>query len=249
MISYLMPARDAMGTIEAAVRSVCRMMAPSDQFIIIDDASSDGTSEYVRRLSQNTPNVVSVRNERQGGVALSLNLGLSLASQTFVARIDADDICLPWRRDLDLNQMNHGYDFGFSAAILFGAGMRWPLPQYAPEIRPENLLRVLASGNPFVHSTMIARRQALLDLDGYSSLPAEDYDLWIRAAEAGYRFSRTPVPKILYRVHAGQVTAGKDWGERTVVMPSKDALIKKLGHHDKADGESLLAKIARISRR
>jgi len=244
-----MPARNAIDTIKAAVRSVCSLMSPSDQLIIVDDASSDGTSEYLLQLSQSSPNVILARNERQGGVASSLNLGLSLASQTFVARIDADDICFPWRRRLDLNQMNHGNDFGFSAAILFGAGMRWPLPQYSPEIRPDALLNVLASGNPFVHSTMIARRQALLDLDGYSSLPAEDYDLWIRAAEAGYRFSRTPIPKILYRVHKGQVTAEKGWRESSVVLPTKDALVKKLGYHDQPEGESFLSKIARISRR
>lgn len=249
LISYLMPARDAIGTIPFAIKSVLAVMTPHDQLVIVDDASTDGTSDIIQRFSQSSPNITVVRNEQQLGVANSLNVGLSRCSEAFVGRIDADDVCLPWRRNLDLNQIKNGFDFGFSAAILFGEGMRWPLPQYSPEIKAGDLLQRLASGNPFVHSTMIARRDALSSLNGYTSLPAEDYDLWIRAAEAGFRFSRTPIPKILYRVHPSQVTSGSDWIERSKALPSRDALIDRLGVQYEDKGEGFLSKIARISRR
>jgi len=238
-----------MPTIARAVRSVCDIMSAGDELIVIDDASSDGTSEFLAGASIRRREVRVLRNEVRQGVAVSLNLGLKNSQHAFIGRIDADDVCLPWRRSLDLHQIRRGCDFGFSAAVLFGSGMRWPLPQYSPDIKVENLLRTLAVANPFVHSTMIARRDAIVDLGGYSPVPAEDYDLWIRAAEKGYRFTRSPIPKILYRVHAGQLTAAGDWVMESRKLPSRDSLIRKLGEEPQDLPISILGRIARVSKK
>lgn len=244
-----MPARNALLTIRAAVDSVTSIMRGSDELIVVDDASTDGTSEFLSQYTTNHRNVRIFRNSSQLGVAKSLNAGLARSSQSYVGRIDADDICLPWRRSIDVWQMSKGCDLGFSSSILFGPGMRWPLPQWSLEVKPDQLLPMLAVSNPFVHSTMVARKSSLEALGGYAFIPAEDYDLWIRAAEAGFRFTRSAIPKILYRVHPGQLTAQEGWQVKSEDLPVRDELLRKLSLPEASQRESLLGKIARLSRR
>ena len=65
--------------------------------------------------------------------------------------------------------------------------------------------------NPVCHPTMLATRDIIDRVGGYRSVPAEDYDLWIRVASAGGRIRRLASWGLLYRIHPGQVTGNKAW--------------------------------------
>lgn len=211
MFSYLMPARNASAHLRASVDSVLRMLKDGDELIVVEDASEDDTLKILMEYCDTSGRLIVVQNETRLGVARSLNAGLQVARNELVSRIDADDISLPWRRNLDWKQIEKGADFCFSSAILFGEGLRWPLPQMPRRRFRPGLLEELSVSNPFVHSTMTARKAAILYLGAYRETPAEDYDLWLRAARAGFKFSREPIPTVLYRVHPSQVTASPEW--------------------------------------
>jgi len=206
-----MPARNAEQYITSSVESVLRILKDEDELIVVNDSSSDGTPEILRQFSESNARVRLISNPVRLGVAKSLNRGIELARNPFISRMDADDICLPWRRRLDERQLNAGSDFCFSTAILFGENLRWPIPQFPRRKFNPDLLSELKASNPFVHSTMSGRKAAIVSLGGYQEKSAEDYDLWLRAANAGFRFSREPIPTVLYRVHSNQVTASAEW--------------------------------------
>jgi hypothetical protein len=87
------------------------------------------------------------------------------------------------------------------------------VPQPPIHLNHEESGLYLAVNNPFVHSTMLARRDALKTLSGYAELIAEDYELWIRAWTTGFRFSRMATYGILYRVHPSQVSQAPKFNE------------------------------------
>jgi glycosyltransferase involved in cell wall biosynthesis len=78
-----------------AVDSILRQSFDGFEFLILDDGSTDGSADYLRRLTD--PRVRLVRNETNLGLTRSLNGGLDLAGGEFIARMDADDVVMPER--------------------------------------------------------------------------------------------------------------------------------------------------------
>lgn len=209
-ISFVMPVKNGGPYLRNAVVSTLNILDSSDELVIINDGSSDGTHEFISNHVQDR-RLVYLRNETSLGVAESLNIAIRASRNEFIARMDADDVSLPWRRKIGERLLRKGADFAFTNAVLFGSGTRIPLPQWPQRWHLQNLNVVLASKNPFVHSTMFARKESISGLGLYRSVMAEDLDLWRRAADAGMNFNYSQIPTILYRVHSAQLTASTDW--------------------------------------
>lgn len=209
-VSFILPVYNAEPYIRSSLMSTIKLMKPGDELIVVDDCSKDGSLREIEKLSKSWSFQIH-SNSSNLGVAASLNKAISFASNEVLARMDADDINLPWRRKVGLRQIKSGADFGFSSAILFGPSLRTAMPKPPIFINQDELAHRLSLTNPFVHSTLFAKKGALTALGGYRNLAAEDHDLWQRAAEAGFRFSHSNIPTILYRVHPSQVTASEKW--------------------------------------
>jgi glycosyltransferase involved in cell wall biosynthesis len=202
-LSVLIPARNAAATVESAVRSTLRALPADAEVLVLDDASSDGTGELVRGIGD--PRVRVIVADTNLGVARGLARLLDEARGEVVARMDADDVCLPTRFHAQLAALDRGADLVFSTFQVIGAGLR--LPALPVAFGPEAGRLALLLDCPYPHSTALARRETLLAVGGYRVSVAEDYDLWLRAAAAGSRIVRLARPGILLRVSATQVTA------------------------------------------
>jgi glycosyltransferase involved in cell wall biosynthesis len=86
--------------LKAAVDSILAQTFHDFEFLIIDDASTDGTPKFLASLTD--PRVRVVRNETNLGLTRSLNRGLKLARGELIARQDADDWSTPDRLELQL---------------------------------------------------------------------------------------------------------------------------------------------------
>jgi glycosyltransferase involved in cell wall biosynthesis len=210
-LSVLIPARNAADTIESALRSTLRALPDDAEVLVLDDASSDRTPELVRGMGDRRVKLT-VAPENLG-VAGSLAQLLDLAEGDLVARMDADDVCLPGRFRAQFAALEqHGADLVFSTFQVIGAGLR--LPALPVPLGPEAGRLALLLDNPYPHSTALARRSALVDAGGYRASVAEDYDLWLRAATAGARIVRLGRAGILLRVSDRQVTADPGYRDR-----------------------------------
>src|SRR5204863_9107060 len=67
------------------------------EFVIVDDRSTDATADIVRRWAARDPRIVPITLERRLGLSGALNRGLEVARAEYVARHDADDICVGGR--------------------------------------------------------------------------------------------------------------------------------------------------------
>lgn len=161
-----------------------------------------------------TPNLASypqcqVMSIPKSGISAALNAGVVKAKHEWIVRMDGDDVCHPRRFHwTDAFLANHpNVDVVGGAAVKFGAiSPRWePPPQSTREIREE----LLHSGYALAHPAITMKRNALLDVGGYSSEfdGLEDLDLWLRLLGEGGEIVGVDEPAVFYRVHAAQASS------------------------------------------
>lgn len=95
LISVLLPARNAAQTLRPAIRSVLRQTLANFELIILDDTSTDGSPDIARDFRDER--VLVLPAEGAPGLVARLNQGIEAARGTFIARMDADDVCFPER--------------------------------------------------------------------------------------------------------------------------------------------------------
>jgi glycosyltransferase involved in cell wall biosynthesis len=212
ILSVLMPCFNAVKTISKAVLSTLRAMPENSELLVMLDGCTDGTAAQLEKIVDRRLKVYN--SEINLGVAKATNDLLSKSSSRYIARMDADDVCFPNRFISQIKTMNsENLDFLFGNVVLFGSGIPLGLaiPQLPTKISSEEATLALVIACPFIHSTMIGRRTSLLELQGYRPLPAEDYDLWIRAATASMKLAKSRNYVVGRRIHAGQVMNNPQW--------------------------------------
>jgi hypothetical protein len=123
--------------------------------------------------------------------------------------MDADDIALPQRFERQLNWLEEtGADLTGSWAKCFGG---WPRRTLKPYLSDDAIKTEMLFKSPFVHPTVVLRGSLAKRLK-YEPKVAEDYDLWVRAANGGYKMCNCPEVLLLYRTHSMQITS-KHLGE------------------------------------
>ena len=208
----VMPAKNAESTITSALRSTLRNLPKDSKVVVWNDGSTDQTLNSVDRVSDSRVEIISSPNSVGGGAARA-----ALLQQTdseFVANMDADDYCLPWRFSLQQKHI-HDLDISFTATIKFGDRLRSLRPTSPLTYESTDVLVSLAFHNAMSHPSMYARRDALERAGGYRDLKvAQDYDLWLRAAAAGQRMGRLGIPCVGYRQAGKQVSRQAGYVER-----------------------------------
>jgi glycosyltransferase involved in cell wall biosynthesis len=196
-ISILLPVRNEARLLPAALASLFRQTLPDWELVAVDDGSSDATAAILAAAAARDARVRVLRQPASGLVA-ALNAGLAECRAPLVARMDGDDICHPERL-----QHQAAFLADHPEVTLVACGVRQvPRPtltdgMLAYERWQNSLLdhaeisRDLFVESPFVHPSVTFRRDAVLALGGYRDAGwAEDYDLWLRLAQAGARFAR-----------------------------------------------------------
>jgi glycosyltransferase involved in cell wall biosynthesis len=188
----------------AAVESVLKQTFADFEFLVVDDGSTDGSSQYLNSLRD--PRVRLVRQETNQGLTRSLQRGLGLAEGRYVARIDADDVAFADRLERQVAFLEHRPE-----VVLLGGG--WAQVNEAGDVvrvlrQPERDLEIRWSSllvNPFVHSTVMVRHDVLREHGlNYDEVfqTAQDYDLWSRLLRLG-QGANLPGPLIYYRLRSG----------------------------------------------
>lgn len=205
-ISVILPVYNAEAFIADAVNSILTQSVQDFELILIDDASSDRTSELLAGMSD--PRIRLVRHDTNRGLVASLNEGLLLARGNFIARMDHDDIALPDRFARQLAFLERHHSIG-----VIGTGYRLIDSEgalglsYSPPVTHEEISWAMSFLCPLAHPTVMARRELLIAHGGYSESAAyaEDYDLWERLSRQA-KFANLSEPLLLLRKHEGNMT-------------------------------------------
>jgi GT2 family glycosyltransferase len=206
-VSVLMPVRDGARWLDEAVASIRRQTFDDFEFVAIDDGSVDGSADILESHARSDCRIRMIRQARLGLVA-ALNRGLTEAHGRLIARIDADDRAHPQRLERQTRYLDAHPEIGLVGCWAdkideHGLSCR-PLK---PETEPDRLAAVLLRRNPFVHSSVLMRRDIVEKVGGYRAAfeAAEDYDLWLRIAEVT-KVANLPELLVQYRWHSRNAT-------------------------------------------
>ncbi len=208
-LSVVMGVRNAEPWVQAAVESILAQTQQEFEFIVVDDGSTDRTGAILDGFVDPR---LKVFHQPRAGLTRSLNRALRLASAPLVARMDADDVALPERFARQLDFLEHHPEVG-----LLGTGCHEISPSgevlrtITPPADDGAIRRALIRRNPFIHSSVVMRREALEAAGGYDEgLPvAQDYDLWVRMSRVT-RLANLPEPLVLRRLTPGRVSSARD---------------------------------------
>ncbi|STX15475.1 glycosyltransferase [Kocuria rosea] len=210
----LMPARNAESTIESAITSTLRAFPKDSHIAVWDDASEDRTKDVAEAFHNRRVSVLATPESVGSGAARQRLL--EATDSEFVVIQDADDISLPWRSRLQSRHLSAA-DFSFANTQRFSQRHLIHKPSLPLNYNTTDVPLALIFHNPLAHSTMIARRSALMEIGGYSdSKVAQDYEMLLRAASFGKRIVRSAVPTVLYRMSPTQISKQIDYGERII---------------------------------
>ena len=203
--SVLLPAFNAKKHIGAAIRDILYQSFRDFELLVVDDGSTDGTSEIVAQIRD--PRLRLIRLPDNQGLVSALNEGLKEARGQWIARQDADDRC---RRDRLQKQArliagNPEAVFVYSQARLIDANGLWR-GRLRPPVEDAGLRWDLCFRNPVPHTSAVFSVKIGRDqLGGYRNCKAsEDYDLWSRLLRNGRAIGSSEV-LVSYRNHAGSI--------------------------------------------
>jgi hypothetical protein len=180
-ISVLMPVFNDERYIRRAVESICNQYFEDWEMIVVNDGSTDRTAEVLSQISDSR---IRVLHRRNAGIATALNEALALARGEYIARMDSDDVSHPERFKEQVAFLDAHPECGLlgsSCEVVSESGER--LFTFRAPVTDSAIRRAMCWSNPFVHSSMLLRRAALLRSGAWAeefSGAAEDYDLWFR---------------------------------------------------------------------
>lgn len=218
IISVVLPVYNGAITIKVAVESILGQTYDNFELIVINDGSTDKTSEILASLNDKR---LKVLNQKNHGLAASLNRGIQQSKGKYIARIDADDIALPERLQKQVNFMEANPSvvvMGTAARLIYSNGTQ--RVRYRPldttSIR-KNIIKIC----PFTHSSVMIRKDVfnkvgLYDVakDGAKETLVEDYDLWVRILAAGCEMANTAEVLMICHRKPGSVMRGRSFWKR-----------------------------------
>ena len=199
-----MTVRNGLPFIKDAISSVLGQEGVCLELIVVDDGSSDGTSDFLKSLS-GLANVTVILREAIGR-PMALNLAVSKTQFDYVCNLDADDILHPRHAASCLSKLlENDSDVVCSVPDIFSSG----LPALAPVEAPStfvNVSKTLVFQNPVCHSGAIIKKAAFFRVGGYDQTRVTqlDYDLWFRIVASGGAIARANEPLVGKRIHKGQ---------------------------------------------
>jgi len=189
--------------IRRAMRSAVddQTVRPDQVVIVRDGPVRDELARCLDEVQETSPVPVTfVPLGQRGGLGPALDRGLAASWFDVVARMDADDVAMPHRFEVELPLISDA-DIVGAGLLEFTGDTDEIVGQRVPPTDPARIQRYARMHDPFNHPTVVYRRAAVLAAGGYGDLPLmEDYALFARMLQGGARAVNVPEPLVYYRV-------------------------------------------------
>lgn len=216
LLSVVMPVYNGLPFLDESISSILNQTWSNFEFVILDDASTDGSSAALRDWARKDGRIKLFRSETRLGLSGSSNMATSKARGAIVARMDADDVSHPERLQRQWEIMESRPDVVVVGTLCVG------IDENGREVRPRDRWRLLRRSSyiPFPHGSVMFRRNTFDQVGGYAAEAdgGEDQDLFSRMSVAG---TVVTLPDVLYRYRYHSRNATLLNGVRAVVLPEK----------------------------
>ncbi len=210
-ITVLMPVHNGSPHVREAAQSILNQTFTDFELLVIDDASSDNTVRTLQNL--NDPRIRIIESRERLYITGALNIGMTHARGSYIARMDGDDIALPNRLRMQFDYLESHPDTGLCGALAQVFGTKQGL-FFRPPLSHGEIQSYALFDSPFVHPTVMLRRDYFLT-NQLTFNPdyrhCEDYELWSRAIRV-FPCVNLNCVVLRYRIHSGGVTQSS-WSE------------------------------------
>lgn len=212
MVSVIIPTYNRANYLVQSLESVLAQTYRNLEVIVVNDGSTDETKTKLEPYL----NRISYFEKTNGGKSSALNLGLKHISGNYVWVFDDDDVALPELVESHISVFESQPDVGFvysGFAFFEGNDADDVIETVEATAHPEGeMLGQLLSGN-FISGVSVVVRKRCYDRVGIYDerlIRAQDYDMWIRLARAGYKAGVIRRPLARVRKHDGLRGSEKD---------------------------------------
>lgn len=201
-LSVLMTVYNGGQYLRHAVESVLKQSYSDFEFLIVNDASTDGTQDILNAYQDRRIRII--QNPCNQGQTVSLNIGLREARSEYIARIDADDIAFPHWLQSQINFLkNNGAVDVLSAGLVTFGEKGLGKAYFSPSCRDDILLKAIIK-SPINHGSALIKKDAILNIGGYNNnyKIAADYGVWTNLLRQNGCITSNPDIVMAIRRHA-----------------------------------------------
>lgn len=230
-ISVIMGIYNCADTLPEAIDSLLSQTYQDWKLIMCDDGSTDSTYQVASDYKKKYPEKIKLlRNGRNLGLNRTLNRCLKFADSELIARMDGDDISLPERFEKEVNFLDSHPQYAIVSCPMIYFDESGDFMRGKGGGEPERT--AFCKGTPFSHAPCMVRREAYFAVQGYSTsknrLRVEDWDLWIRMYEKGYK--GYSLSECLYKMRDDRnAYKRRNFRNRINEMKVSMSAVKKLG--------------------
>ncbi|MBR2635116.1 MAG: glycosyltransferase [Clostridia bacterium] len=219
--------------IAEAIESILNQTFSNFELLIVDDNPSrldhkNLLAEYKKKDSR----IIILDNQKNIGLAMSMNKAAAKARSDIFVRMDADDISLPTRFEEQYQLLRSNcYDlvcgrFTSIDEASLDIGLNEIKPEY---ISSEEIAETLPYKSVIHHPTVMMTRAIFERVNGYRDFPcAQDYDLWLRMLDAKATFAMTNKTILKYRIRESSISGSKKIKQRLTIEYIRDRYIERL---------------------
>jgi len=153
------------------------------EIILCDDGSTDNTYNIALSFSKKYPDKIKLlKNEKNMGLHITLNKCLEVSSGEYIARMDGDDISLPYRFEKQVKFLDQHPEYSIVSCTMIYFDENGDWGKSNPIEKPN--IKSFIKNTPFAHGASMIRKKAYEDVGGYTVhnklIRGQDYDLWAK---------------------------------------------------------------------
>lgn len=241
-ITVICSVKNGENTISDTIESIISQTKTNWEFIIVDDGSTDNTVKVINYYVNKDPRI-KLLDFGNIGRGHALNMAVKTGMGKYIANIDADDPSHPQRLEIQYELMEKNSNFSvLSTNYLLISDKEKPLwsPIVSRKAKVKDITDKVFIRNPVIHSSVMVRREILIDVGLYSESRKSlyDYELWLRIVGGSYKIGYIDEKLSSKRFHENQSYENKNrinylkdifFLQKNAIKNSKTKKIKYLG--------------------
>jgi glycosyltransferase involved in cell wall biosynthesis len=210
-ISVVIPCYNSEKYVEETIDSVLNQSFKDFELIIVNDGSTDSTSEILKKNTKKS-NKISIINIENSGVQIAFIQGILSSNANLIARIDSDDLMIKNRLEVQFNYFSQNPEFdaiGSWFKKISSNNTSSSVIERLP-LSPLVTKSLMCFFNQIANPTTIIKKSLFHNYDQSYTKIGEDLNFWLHSISNNYQIGNIPNVLTQYRVHDKQATANKE---------------------------------------
>lgn len=204
LVSVILPVYNAELYLFESIQSILNQTYTNFELIVINDGSSDNSLNIIHNFKDKR--LILINNNTNKGIVVCLNSAISISKGELIARMDADDISLPNRLEIQLHQFLKNTNLILCGSYYNIIYKNIELKTIELPVNNNEIKSRLIFNNQIAHPSVMFRKSLWVN-NQYSEhdFGCEDYGLWLSSQKQG-EYYNIPIPLIKYRVHSANIS-------------------------------------------